>query len=224
MKKSIILILAVVMGLIPTVMSGQSLKDILSGLGKTDSTSTTSTQSSGKLGDILGTIGKITGNDKVTVADLSGTWTYTGPAVSFQSDNLIKKAGSVAGATAIENKIEPYFDKAGLQNLRIEFGADSTFTMNVKQAKLTGTISSTGDGYSFEFAFKAAGKLKLGSMTGYVARESADKISLTFDATKLINLVDKIASISGNSSMKAASSLLSSYDGMTVGFKLAKSN
>lgn len=222
MKKKLVLFLATVAVMMPSLASAQSIKDILSGLGKSDSTETSAGQSSGKLGDILGTIGKITGNDKVTISSLAGHWSYQGPAVSFKSDNFIKKAGGVAGATAIEKKIEPYFDKAGLQNLAIEFGADSTFTMTVKKAKFTGTLSTTGDGHSFVFSFKAAGKIKLGNMTGYVAKESADKISLTFDATKLITLVDKIASISGNSSLKAASSLLNSYDGMTVGFKLKK--
>lgn len=222
MKKKLVLFLTVIVSIIPSYVSAQSIKDILSGLGKSDSTENSSGQSSGKLGDILGTIGKITGSDKVPISSLTGHWTYQGPAVSFKSDNLIKKAGGVAGATAIEKKIGPYFDKAGLQNLTFEFGADSTFTMIVKKAKLTGTVSTTGDGHSFVFSFKAAGKVKLGNMTGYVARESTDKISLTFDATKLITLVDKIASISGNSSLKAASSLLNSYDDMTVGFKLKK--
>lgn len=222
MKKKLALFLTLTVFFMPSLVSAQSIKDILSGLGKSDSTETSANQSTGKLGDILGTIGKITGNDRVTISSLTGRWAYQGPAVSFKSDNLIKNAGGKAGAMAIEKKIAPYFVKAGLQNLAIEFGADSTFTMTVKKAKLTGTISTGGDGRSFVFSFKAAGKIKLGNMTGYVSRESADKISLTFDATKLIALVDKIASISGNSSLKGASSLLNGYDGMTVGFKLKK--
>ncbi|MDE5573260.1 MAG: DUF4923 family protein, partial [Muribaculaceae bacterium] len=117
---------------------------------------------------------------------------------------------------------EPYFEKAGLKNLTIEFGEDSTFTMSIKAVKLSGTVSAKEDGYSFDFAFKAAKKINIGTMTGYVARESSNKISLTFDASRLITLVDKIASVSKNSSLQAVSKMLDGYDGLTLGFKLQK--
>ena len=227
MKKSLTLFVSIIVAFMATTVSAQSLKDILGSLGKGNSeesttSSTTSSSTADKLGDLLGTIGKLTGNDKMSISDLVGTWSYQGAAVSFKSDNLLKKAGGIAGVSAIEEKIEPYFNKVGLKNLTIEFGADSTFTMSLKKVKLSGTVSATGDGYTFDFAFKAAGKVNLGTMTGYVAREATNKISLTFDATKLITLVDKIASVSGNSSLKAVSSLLDGYDGLTLGFKLQK--
>ncbi|MDE7368316.1 MAG: DUF4923 family protein, partial [Muribaculaceae bacterium] len=96
------------------------------------------------------------------------------------------------------------------------------FTMSIKAVKLSGTVSAKEDGYSFDFAFKAAKKINIGTMTGYVARESSNKISLTFDASRLIMLVDKIASVSKNSSLQAVSKMLDGYDGLTLGFKLQK--
>ena len=59
-------------------------------------------------------------------------------------------------------------------------------------------------------------------MEAYVSK-SGNNLSLTFDVTKLMNLISKAGSISGNSSLKTLSKLLESYDGMCAGFELRKS-
>lgn len=197
----------------------QDLKDILGKLTKRDSASASSTAS--KVGGIFGAINKLTGNDKLDYSDLVGSWTYESPAVSFKSDNLMKNAGGIAASKAVESKIEPYFQRAGITQLNVTFAEDSTFVMQVKRVKLQGTVEKKGK-ENFVFHFKAIGKVNVGQMTAYITEEEPGKISLTFDASRLISLVDKIAQISGNTSMKAASSLLNGYDGMTVGFTLKK--
>lgn len=197
----------------------QDLKDILGKMTKRDSASASSTAS--KAGGIFGAINKLTGNDKVDYSDLVGSWAYESPAVSFKSDNLMKNAGGIAASKAVESKIEPYFQKAGITQLNVTFAEDSTFVMQVKRVKLQGTVEKKGK-ENFVFHFKAIGKVNVGQMTAYITEEEPGKISLTFDASRLISLVDKIAQISGNTSMKAASSLLNGYDGMTVGFALKK--
>ena len=205
--------------------SAQGLKDILSGLAgnKSDSTATTTSSSGSKIGDLLSTIGKTVSAD-VKYSSLIGTWDYTGAAVGFQSDNLLQKAGGAAAATTLEKKITPYYEKAGLTSVKITFNQDSTFTMTVRKIKLTGTVSKGDAKNSYIFNFKAAGKVNLGKLTGYVVSEGVKTISLTFDASRLITLVDKVAAISGSSSIKAASSLLNSYDGCTLGFKMKQTS
>lgn len=205
--------------------SAQGLKDILSGLAgnKSDSTSTATASSGSKIGDLLSTIGKTVSAD-VKYTSLVGTWDYTGAAVGFQSDNLLQKAGGAAAATTLEKKITPYYEKAGLTSARIVFNQDSTFTMTVKKIKLSGTVTKGNVKNSYIFNFKAAGKVNLGKLTGYVVSEGVKTISLTFDASKLITLVDKVAAISGSSSIKAVSSLLNSYDGCTLGFKMKQTS
>ena len=74
------------------------IKDILGGAG-------------GALGNIVE--GVFTKTD-LTVEDIAGEWTSTGSAVSFQSDNLLKKAGGSAAAGAVENKLDDYYKKFGL--------------------------------------------------------------------------------------------------------------
>ncbi len=71
------------------------------------------------------------------------------------------------------------------------------------------------------FNFKAMGKINVGSLNAAVSK-AGNQLSVTFDISKLMSLVNSIASISGNSTLKGVNSLLQSYDGMQAGFRLQK--
>lgn len=187
------------------------LKDFLGKLGGDSSA----------IDGITSIIGDIAGGD-VELKDLTGDWEYVAPAVSFKSDNLLKKAGGAAAAAKIEKEIEPYYQKAGLTGLKMKFNADSTFVMKVRRAELKGCVTQNKDGQHL-FEFRAFGKIKTGSMTAYMSR-SGKNVKLTFDVSKLISLVEKISAISGNASIKGLSALLSNYDGLNAGFELKKTS
>ncbi len=172
------------------------------------------------LGDLLGGLGNVLGITDVTISDLEGTWSYVKPAVAFKSDNLLKKAGGEAAASVVEGKLAPYYQKAGMTQMKFTVNADSTFTMGVNRVMLKGALEKDAEG-NFVFNFKALGKVNIGHMTSVITR-SGKNIDVTFDASKLISLVSKIAAISGNSTIKGVSSLLQSYDGMNAGFQLSK--
>ena len=122
----------------------------------------------------------------------------------------------------IENKIKPYYEKVGLQNLTATFEADNTFSFNVGKVALKGTYakdteSENGD---FIFSFQVANKIPLGKFQAHVEKVGS-KLTITFDASKLITLVSAIAKISGQSTLQTAANLLNSYDGLACGFELA---
>lgn len=209
-----ILHIAAVTGLLclcETQSARADLKDFLGKLGG----------DSDAIEGITGIIGDIAGGG-VEIKDLTGDWEYVAPAVSFRSDNLLKKAGGAAAADKIEKEIEPYYQKAGLTGLKMKFNADSTFVMKVKRAELKGNVTKNKDG-QYLFEFKAFGKVRIGSMTAYMSR-SGKNVKLTFDVSKLISLVEKISVISGNASIKGIAALLSSYDGLNAGFELKKTS
>lgn len=192
------------------------LKSLLSGAtSKTDTTSTSS-----KLGALGSMLGGLIASDNLTPSDLVGTWKYASPAVSFKSDNFLQKAGGAAAAVAVENKLEPYYSKIGFTNLVLTVEADSTFTMKFKRATLSGSISKEND--NFIFNVKIGNKISLGKMTAYITK-SGSSIDLTFDVTKLVTIMQKVASISGNSTISTVSDLLNSYDGICAGYTLNKS-
>ena len=72
-------------------LSAQSfdLKEALKGLAsKNDTTNTDKGSAGSAIGSILG---NVLGKSDVTPADLEGTWNYTAPAVTFKSENLLRK-------------------------------------------------------------------------------------------------------------------------------------
>lgn len=161
-------------------------------------------------------------SSKVGEDDLVGNWRYNAPAVTFKSDNFLQKAGGSAASGVIVEKIAPYYEKAGITSLTATFNQDRTFELKVKKITLTGTYALAGDEANgdFVFNFKAVKKLPLGKMNAHVDKVGS-KITLTFDASKLIKLVNTVAQVSGRASLQSAAKLLNSYDGLNCGFELS---
>lgn len=173
------------------------------------------------LTDMLGNMLQgVFSKSNLSVYDVCGQWTSQGSAVSFQSENLLKKAGGQAAAGIIENKINPYFEKLGLNNAVLTIEADSTFSLKTKNITLKGSISSNGDG-TFQFKFKAFSAISLGSVKTYV-QKSGDSMDVMFDAKKLMSIVSDVAKVTGISIAKTMASVLDSYDGLCVGFSMKK--
>ena len=168
----------------------------------------------------LGIIGGLLGKTDVTIDQRVGTWQYKRPAVAFQSDNVLKKAGGMAAANAIENKILPYYKMLGITGLTLKIEQDGKFTFTIKNIPAKGTIEKGEDG-NFIFHFSALGKVNIGKVTAVITSSGSD-IDLTFDATKLMDIATKILGATGNSTLNAASSLLNSYEGLNLGFGLSK--
>lgn len=231
MKKIFSAILsALVLACAPCAHANPDITDLLKGAASAlkgsgsdsgSSSSTGSTALSGLKGMIEGLISK----SDLTEADLVGSWRYSAPAVAFKSDNLLQKAGGAAAAGVITEKLAPFYAKAGITNLTATFNEDKTFTFKVNKISLSGTFekdatSETGD---FTFSFKAAGKIPVGKFKAHVEKVGS-KLTITFDASKLITLVNTIAKISGQSTLQSVATLLNSYDGLNCGFELTKAN
>lgn len=184
------------------------LGGILSGLGTAGST----------LGNIVE--GVFTRSD-LTVADISGTWTSTGSAVSFKSDNFLAQAGGVAAAGAVEAKLDPYFKKYGLTGAVLTINQDGTFTLDIKKISVSGTIERKEKGI-FTMKFQTIGGIGLGSMDAYVEK-SVGSINVMFEADKIKKLISFAAGLSGSTLTSTAGKILDSYDGMCVGFKMTGS-
>lgn len=201
MKKLILgVITAAAAILAPSTANAIDLKDIL---GKAGST----------VGGVVG--GLLTDTD-ITVDQMVGTWTTTGSAVTFQSDNLLKKAGGSAASTTIENKLNTYYQKLGLIGATLTVSSDGSFTLKAKKVSLKGTVKKRSDG-DFDFTFTPFGNMKLGTIKAYVEKPVSG-LKVMFDASKLISVVSTLAGVVNNSTLNSVSSLLSSYDGLCVGF------
>lgn len=78
-----------------------------------------------------------------STADMTGTWSYTGSAIEFESDNLLQKAGGAVAATAAEKKLDEQLAKVGIKagQMSFTFNADSTFSAKVGQKSMKGSYS-----------------------------------------------------------------------------------
>lgn len=169
----------------------------------------------GALGNVLE--GVFTKTD-LTVADIAGEWTSTGSAVSFQSDNFLKKAGGSAAAGAVESKLNDYYKKFGLTGAVLDVQQDGTFTLTIKKLPIHGTLEVKSKGI-FTFKFNAGGLISLGSMDAYVEKTPSG-INVMFDADKIKKIMTLAATVSGNKMVSTADQLLKQYDGICIGFKM----
>ena len=98
---------------------------------------------------------------------------------------------------------------------------DSTFTFKARLINLGGSISKDASSGNFIFTFKALKSVNIGSMESYIVM-NGDKMELTFDVSKLMVLIEKAGSLTGNNTLKSVSAILNQYDGMTAGFELQR--
>lgn len=136
MKKNILFIAWVALfSLFASNSQAQSLKDLLN------------------KDNISKVVNAITGTPETI--DMTGTWTYSGSAVEFESDNLLMKAGGAAAATMAENKLNEQLSKVGIKEgqMSFTFNADSTFTSTVGKKET--------ERHLFVQCFHQAGRLKV---------------------------------------------------------------
>lgn len=173
-------------------------------------------------GDLGGTVGNLLegvfSSSNITVADMAGEWHATGPAVCFQSEDFLKKAGGEAMAAGLESKMAPYYEKYGLNNATLTVDQAGNFSLATKLITLKGTITQKAGAQPgvFEFNFTILGK-KIAGVTTYVQKTSTS-MDVMFDASKLKSLLAAVGSITNISIVQTFSSLLDSYKGLCIGF------
>jgi hypothetical protein len=168
-----------------------------------------------------GVLSNVLSTDKVSTDDMVGTWTYSSPAVKFESENLLLKAGGTAASTTVQNKLAKYYKTLGFTNMTLTVTSDKQFTLKSKRLSLSGTLEQgTNDG-EIIFNFTALSTVPVGSYTANVSI-SGSTMSFTFDASKLMTLVNTVSTYAGNSTLSTLNTLLQQYDGMKVGFTMNK--
>ena len=175
------------------------------------------------LGDILqgGTLGNVIisviGAQKVTAQDLIGAWNYSGPGCAFTSENLLAKAGGEVAATRIKEKALPYYQQIGItsQNTNITFKQDGTYTANFRGTPMSGK-------WTYD---EASSKVTLQSLLLTIncyAKRNYTGIGLLFESSKLLNILQTMAALSGNQNIQAVGEISKTYDGLRLGFDFSK--
>lgn len=149
--------------------------------------------------------------------DITGSWTYTGSAVKFKSENLFKQAGGAVAANSVEKKLDDALLKAGIKEgvTQFTFNADSTFTSTTNKRTQKGTYSYNPETQIIN--------LKYSRLISYNAtlQMQGKKMTLLFDADKLFSLLVFLGNKSTSSALKSVATLAESYDGMMLGLEFS---
>ena len=179
----------------------------------TSSNSTSSSETSSLISNL---IASVTGSVTTTQANLIGSWSYTQPAVQFESENALTQAGGTAIASKMETKLNKVHTKVGIKPGKLTFTFDNSGNCTY------GIGSSTREG---TYTFDATNKMvNITTSTGYTVSAyvtiSGSSMVLTFDASKMLVLFQSISS--KMSALSTVSTIASLYNGMKIGFEFSK--
>ena len=168
-------------------------------------------------GSVTNAIVSVIGLDKVSAANLIGTWQYNGPGCAFTSENLLAKAGGEVAAGQIEEKLQPYYEQVNISasNTVITFTEDGKFSSKIAGTPFSGT-------YTFD---QSTQQIKLKGLLFTVncyAKKEVGGISILFEAKKLLSIIQTMTALSGNTNLQAIGELSKKYDGVRIGFDMKK--
>ena len=191
-----------------------NLGNILSGIagknGKGESSEASS--ASGLLSGLTSIFSK---DKQASTENIVGTWEYSEPAITFESDNLLTKAGAGIASNKLEEKLQEQLSKIGIDKgaFTITFNEDGTFTETFGEKSIKGKWKVEDSKLNLVFGQKA---IPINTQL------SGNKLMIVTDATKILDLIKGIASKSSNSNIQTISTLMKGIDGMNAGLTLVK--
>lgn len=205
MKRIIISIMAMAVCLAGQTASAQTLKDLLKKATNNET--------------VKNVVESVTGT--TLPVDVKGTWTYSGTAVKFESEDLLKSTAASLAAGQVEDKLDEYVQKVGIKagTFSFTFNEDKTFSANVKGKSFNGTYSVSEDYKTMSLQFGKTFATK--PFTAAISATSS-QLDLLFQADKLLELLEKLTASSNNATLKTVSTIAGQYDGMQLGLELKK--
>ena len=165
----------------------------------------------GILGTILGNIlGGVTNQQS-----LVGSWTYAGPKLVFESENILSQLGGQVLSNNIEQKLGTYLEKMGFKAGKsvLTLGNDGNCSLTLGSKTLTGTYAYDPSSNKMTLT----GMFVTGQLPCTVTVQNGQLLML-FDADKLLSIATAVGS-KGSSSL---GSVLGSYSGLKLGWAMSR--
>lgn len=201
-------------GLALIMMSALTLSASAQSLGDLVKTATSAVS-----GSATSVLGSIIGTSTVSPSSITGTWNYSGPAVAFESENLLSQAGGKLASAAIEKKMGSKLAQCGITagKMKLTFNEDKTFSCTVKGKTTTGTYAI--DKATITFYTKTTQTKMLTAN----CKLSGKTLQLTFKADKMLKFMSSVGSVAGaGSTLGTIAGLAKNYKGMQTGIKMTK--
>jgi len=217
MKKNMLKMAFVAMGMMLCSNANAQLSDILKNAANTAINKTTGNSTAGNVAADI--IGNLLGTSKVTDKSLVGTWSYSQPCVAFESENVLASLGSSVVSTKVENTMQNGLTKVGFTSGKV--------IMTLKEDK-TGTIQFNGKAVDINWAVEETNlKLTFPLINKGVtmnAKLTGSELQLAMKSDKLLTLLNAITQKAGtvNSSLGTMNTLTKNVKGMYMGLKFTK--
>ena len=218
MKKFIILAIMAVTVNTANAQLGDLLKNVATSAASSAATAATGSSTVGNI--VANLLGTATVNENTLV----GTWTYSQPAVVFESEEVLKNIASTAASAKIEKTLQNQLNKLGFTpgKISITFNKDKTgsLTYNAKTNKsLPFTWSVNGHDLSLRLGGQLISQLSKEFILN--VKITGNTLQVAADASKLMELVQQILG-NTNSSLNVISSMLKNVNGLYLGLKYTK--
>ncbi len=157
---------------------------------------------------------------RISAESIAGNWKFSGPDSDIETENLLMKAGGEIAAARLETSIKPYLEKIGIKKGKFAytFNPDGTYSMTIGGRKINGM-------YTLDTKTKTITMTYLGGLGRSTAHVSltAGKLSLLYEADKLLALFQNFSALTGNNpTLSTLSSLLNSYNGLLIGLEMTR--
>ena len=191
---------------------------LMSGTNAGTSTTTTTTTTSQTSSLIGGLRSGLTGQSSAISQDkLVGTWNYSEPDCVFESENFLAKAGGEVAATKVEAKLVDAYSKVGVKKgaCSFTFNADGTYTAVIGGRSINGNYKVNSQDNTVSMTYLAGVKTVQPKVV-----LSGNTLSILYPSDKLLTMVSSLSALSSQAT--TLKSVIGSYDGMYLGFKLTK--
>lgn len=160
----------------------------------------------------LNLLSTLLGGNAINTNSIVGTWRYTQPQVTFESTSILGNIGGELAGNKVEQILGSQLQKIGLKEgvSTFTFNKDNTMSASLNGKTANGTYTLNGT------TLTMTGALGVASLSCTVSIQG-NNLHMLFDATSLFKAITNLGG-SGSS----ISSLLSSFNGMKLGWSMAK--
>jgi hypothetical protein len=217
MKKNMLKVAFVALGMMLCSNANAQLSDILKNAAGTAIDKATGSSTAGNVAADI--IGNLLGTSKVSDKSLVGTWTYSQPCVAFESENVLTSLGSSVVSSKVESTMKNGLTKVGFTSGKV--------VMTLKENK-TGVIKYNGKAVDVNWAVNGTNlKLTFPLLNQGVtmnAKLSGSELQLAMKSDKLLALLNAITQTAGkvNSQLGTLNTLTKNVKGMYMGLKFTK--
>ena len=185
------------------------------GMGTTSNTGSTGNVLGSVLGSVLSNV--LLGGSLFDQSSMLGSWNYSAPSAAFTTEKALTNAGGTTAVNNIASSLASNYSNIGINrsNTSFSFLAGNKFSAKVNGIPFSGTYAYNAQ--NGEISLKTASETIKGNVI-----KTQKGMGLMFDATQMVNILQKEGKVSNTAAVQAFSKLAKSTDGARVGFELTK--